>query len=77
MIACSKCKGVGLIREGTPFGLTFVDDFYQSFGAGNSKARSIACSNCQAKGHFCCPDCSQSSLVWLSPGDVKLFLFQD
>ncbi|KAF3444914.1 hypothetical protein FNV43_RR14607 [Rhamnella rubrinervis] len=63
MIACSKCRGVGLIREGATFGLTFVDDLYESFGAENSKARSIACPSCQAKGHFCCPDCSKSSLV--------------
>ncbi|KAH7532783.1 hypothetical protein FEM48_Zijuj04G0058800 [Ziziphus jujuba var. spinosa] len=58
MIACSRCKGVGFIREGIPFGLTFVDDLYQSFGPGNLKARSIACSTCQGKGHFCCPYCS-------------------
>ncbi|XP_015870883.3 uncharacterized protein LOC107408041 isoform X3 [Ziziphus jujuba] len=49
MIACSRCKGVGFIREGIPFGLTFVDDLYQSFGPGNLKARSIACSTCQGK----------------------------
>ncbi|GMN57554.1 hypothetical protein TIFTF001_026660 [Ficus carica] len=53
MIACKKCKGAGLIREGSLFGLTLLDD---------SKLRSSSCTNCQGRGHFSCPECSKSSV---------------
>lgn len=65
MIACKKCKGAGLIREGSPFGLTLLDD---------SKLRSSSCTNCQGRGHFSCPECSKSS-VWWSSDHVKSFFF--
>ncbi|XP_062106447.1 uncharacterized protein LOC133817844 isoform X1 [Humulus lupulus] len=52
MIACAKCKGVGLIREGSLFGISLGDE---------SKVRSTACVNCQGKGQFSCPECSKSS----------------
>ncbi|EXB77656.1 hypothetical protein L484_018172 [Morus notabilis] len=53
MIACTKCKGAGLIRQGSLFGLNLLDD---------SKRRSTSCTNCQGRGHFSCPECSNSSL---------------
>ncbi|BBH00192.1 hypothetical protein Prudu_010118 [Prunus dulcis] len=37
MIACSRCKGVGLIKEGGVFGLNLIDDFYESVGGSDSK----------------------------------------
>lgn len=65
MIACTKCKGAGLVREGSLFGFSLVDE---------PDVRSTKCANCQGRGHFCCPDCSKSS-VWWSSGHVKS-LFQ-
>ncbi|XP_059450547.1 uncharacterized protein LOC132181371 [Corylus avellana] len=62
MIACSKCKGVGLVKGG-PFGFILGSDLYQSLGDGGSKVQSIACDKCQAKGHFSCPDCSKMASV--------------
>ncbi|KAI5340720.1 hypothetical protein PRUPE_3G249500 [Prunus persica] len=62
MIACSRCKGVGLIKEGGVFGLNLIDDFYESVGGSDSKVRSISCTNCNARGHFSCPDCSKTSV---------------
>ncbi|KAL5582085.1 hypothetical protein UlMin_014527 [Ulmus minor] len=61
MIACSTCKGVGLIKEGALFGFNLVDDLYPSFGSNKSKAQSTACANCRGRGHFRCPECSKSS----------------
>ncbi|KAF8408239.1 hypothetical protein HHK36_007386 [Tetracentron sinense] len=58
-IACSRCKGVGLIKAGGPFNLSMVDDINQSFGGGETKLGSTACTNCQARGHMSCPDCSK------------------
>lgn len=60
MIACSTCRGTGLVKEGGVAGLNFIDDLYQSLGGDESKVKSIACTKCQAKGHFCCPDCSKT-----------------
>ncbi|KAB1211428.1 hypothetical protein CJ030_MR6G021382 [Morella rubra] len=57
MIACSKCKGVGLVKGG-PFGFNIDDDLYQLLGGG-LKMQSIECTKCRAKGHFRCPDCSE------------------
>ncbi|KAL6287695.1 hypothetical protein ACE6H2_012085 [Prunus campanulata] len=37
MIACSRCKGVGFIKEGGVFGLNLIDDFYESVGGSDSK----------------------------------------
>ncbi|BFG26481.1 hypothetical protein CerSpe_127550 [Prunus speciosa] len=62
MIACSRCKGVGFIKEGGVFGLNLIDDFYESVGGSDSKVRSISCTNCNARGHFSCPDCSKTSV---------------
>ncbi|KAF3956128.1 hypothetical protein CMV_018722 [Castanea mollissima] len=62
MIACSKCKGTGILKGGL-FGFNLDDDLYQSVGGGGSKVPSIACTKCQARGHFCCPDCSNTSSV--------------
>ncbi|GAV83230.1 hypothetical protein CFOL_v3_26679 [Cephalotus follicularis] len=63
MIACSKCKGVGLVKDSGPFSFNLVDDLVQSFEGAESKVKSISCTKCQAKGHFSCPDCSKISQV--------------
>ncbi|OVA11001.1 hypothetical protein BVC80_1745g12 [Macleaya cordata] len=59
MIACSKCKGVGLIKDG-PLSFSLGDESFQSLGGRQAKVGSISCTRCQAKGHMCCPDCSKS-----------------
>lgn len=56
MIACTKCKGVGVVRGG-PFGFNLDHELYQLLGSGGSKEQSIPCTKCQARGHFSCPDC--------------------
>ncbi|KAL3844576.1 hypothetical protein ACJIZ3_001979 [Penstemon smallii] len=53
MIACSRCRGAGLIKEGGPFNLIPIID------ESKSKSRSSSCGNCQSKGHFSCPECSK------------------
>lgn len=58
LIACSRCKGQGIIKQGGLFSFNALDDLSQSF-EGNSKKRSLSCKNCQARGHFCCPECSK------------------
>ncbi|XP_057481920.1 uncharacterized protein LOC130768824 [Actinidia eriantha] len=58
MIACSRCNGLGLVKEGGPFTIIPINDRYQSF-RGGSKPRSIACTKCQSKGRFDCPECSK------------------
>ncbi|XP_043695220.1 uncharacterized protein LOC122645884 [Telopea speciosissima] len=58
IIACSRCKGAGSIRQVGPFSFSPVDDIYQLVGGSGTKVRSISCANCQAKGHMCCPICS-------------------
>ncbi|XP_077222491.1 chaperone [Tasmannia lanceolata] len=60
MIACSRCKGMGLVKGG-PINLSIVDDLYQSFGGGSSTMGSASCTKCQAKGCMSCPDCSKLS----------------
>ncbi|XP_065855006.1 uncharacterized protein [Euphorbia lathyris] len=60
MVACSKCKGNGLVSEGGPFNM--MEDLYQSLG-GNPKAKTLRCRQCQARGRFSCPDCSEASSV--------------
>ncbi|XP_058187747.1 uncharacterized protein LOC131304517 [Rhododendron vialii] len=55
MIACSGCKGLGLIKEGGPFNIIPVDNVYQS------KMRSIGCTKCQSRGSFSCPECANLS----------------
>ncbi|KAL6136658.1 hypothetical protein ACLB2K_061953 [Fragaria x ananassa] len=57
-IACSTCRGTGLVKEGGIAGFNLIDDLYQSLGGDESREGSIACIKCQAKGHFSCPDCS-------------------
>ncbi|KAL2552184.1 hypothetical protein Fot_05803 [Forsythia ovata] len=60
LIACARCRGSGLIKEGGPFSLIPVVDDYQSFGvkSKSKSSRSSSCTKCQARGHFSCPDCS-------------------
>ncbi|KAK4490756.1 hypothetical protein RD792_001463 [Penstemon davidsonii] len=53
MIACSRCRGSGLIEEGGPFNLIPIVD------ESKPKSRSSSCANCQSKGHFSCPECSK------------------
>ncbi|XVF20860.1 hypothetical protein REPUB_Repub12eG0039600 [Reevesia pubescens] len=57
MIACSRCRGTGLIKANEPFSFNLIDDLYQSFSSAESKVKSIGCTKCQARGHFNCPDC--------------------
>ncbi|CAN6702338.1 unnamed protein product [Malus baccata var. baccata] len=61
--ACSRCKGIGLIKEGEMLGSNLIDDMYESLGGEGSKVRSISCTKCQARGHFSCPDCSKPTSV--------------
>lgn len=63
LIACSKCKGQGIIRENMFFNFNAMDDLSQSYG-GNSRKGSLSCKNCRAKGHFSCPECSNVSQSW-------------
>ncbi|KAG8366974.1 hypothetical protein BUALT_Bualt16G0024200 [Buddleja alternifolia] len=56
LVACAKCKGSGLIKEGGPFNLIPVIDENRAFGA---KSKSSSCTNCRARGHFSCPECSK------------------
>ncbi|XP_073147465.1 uncharacterized protein [Henckelia pumila] len=58
LVACSRCKGSGLIKEGGLFSLIPVVDQNPSMD-GKSRPRSSRCSNCLAKGHFSCPECSK------------------
>ncbi|KAL2252278.1 UNVERIFIED_CONTAM: hypothetical protein Sindi_0022500 [Sesamum indicum] len=62
LIACSRCRGSGLIKEGgPPFSLIpVVDGNPRSFGVKTKKQAS--CPNCRARGHFSCPDCRCSKL---------------
>ncbi|KAM0937933.1 hypothetical protein DsansV1_C24g0184421 [Dioscorea sansibarensis] len=59
MIACSKCKGIGSIRNGG-FGVSFINDFFDSLGDSNRTTPSIPCISCQSKGQIQCPNCSSS-----------------
>ncbi|KAJ0043026.1 hypothetical protein Pint_19112 [Pistacia integerrima] len=56
-IACSRCKGTGLVKSNEPFNFNFMDDLYPILGGDEQKIKSIGCSKCQAKGRFCCTDC--------------------
>ncbi|KAJ8751884.1 hypothetical protein K2173_026088 [Erythroxylum novogranatense] len=58
LIACSKCRGTGLVKAGGLLSFNFLDDMYQSLG-GESKVKRIKCTECQATGRFCCPNCSK------------------
>ncbi|KAL0380991.1 UNVERIFIED_CONTAM: hypothetical protein Sangu_0163400 [Sesamum angustifolium] len=60
LIACSRCRGSGLIKEGGPFTLIPVVDGSRGFGVKTKKhssSPSPSCPNCRARGHFSCPDC--------------------
>lgn len=66
LIACSRCKGSGLINEGGRegqfnFNLVGGGVQQQSFRAKPTKTlvTSVSCTKCQARGHFCCPICSK------------------
>ncbi|KAL5720857.1 hypothetical protein ACHQM5_013487 [Ranunculus cassubicifolius] len=58
LISCSKCRGAGSVKTGA-FNFMLMDDIFQSLGSEKSDAPTIACSNCQGKGHMYCPDCSK------------------
>ncbi|XVF81767.1 hypothetical protein PTKIN_Ptkin15bG0182900 [Pterospermum kingtungense] len=58
MIACSRCRGTGLIKANGPFNFDLVGDLYQSTASAESKVKSIGCTKCQARGNFSCPVCS-------------------
>ncbi|MBA0758241.1 hypothetical protein Gotri_021256 [Gossypium trilobum] len=58
MIACSRCRGTGLIKANGPFSFNLIDNLYQSE---EIKVKSVVCTKCQARGHFSCPDCSNTS----------------
>ncbi|KAI3462859.1 hypothetical protein Pfo_019522 [Paulownia fortunei] len=59
LIACSKCKGSGLIKQGGPFSfIPIVVDESRAFGV-KTKSPSSSCTNCRARGHFSCPECSK------------------
>ncbi|OIT29950.1 PREDICTED: uncharacterized protein LOC109210673 [Nicotiana attenuata] len=49
LIACSSCKGSGVIKGG-PFNFIQLEN--------KSKVRSSSCTKCGARGHFQCPECS-------------------
>ncbi|KAK1273365.1 hypothetical protein QJS04_geneDACA021459 [Acorus gramineus] len=58
MIACSNCKGTGLVRNGGPFGFSLLDDLSQSLGDGQNPISSKPCIKCKSKGCFSCTECS-------------------
>ncbi|KAL7094618.1 hypothetical protein ACP275_11G115100 [Erythranthe tilingii] len=58
MIACSKCKGSGLIKQRGPFDFITAVGEKQDFGLKATSASSSSCMNCRARGHFSCPECS-------------------
>ncbi|KAM7506879.1 hypothetical protein LguiA_017332 [Lonicera macranthoides] len=58
LIACSGCKGSGVIKEGGFFGFNPLEDFDQ-FSDVKSKVRSFSCTKCRSRGHFRCPECSK------------------
>ncbi|GMH28003.1 hypothetical protein Nepgr_029846 [Nepenthes gracilis] len=62
LIPCKRCKGVGSVRPGTMLGFDLFGDLFEPYGDSGSTKRSIPCSNCQARGHFRCPECSKASL---------------
>ncbi|EPS71584.1 hypothetical protein M569_03182, partial [Genlisea aurea] len=55
LIACSKCKGFGVLKERGPFNLMPVIDEKSGFG---EKKKNNSCSVCGGRGHFSCPECS-------------------
>ncbi|XP_052195309.1 uncharacterized protein LOC127803250 [Diospyros lotus] len=57
MIACSKCKGAGFLKQGGPLDFVAVGDLAQTYRA-RSNIKSSGCTGCKAKGRFNCPDCS-------------------
>ncbi|GAB2228916.1 hypothetical protein Droror1_Dr00023050 [Drosera rotundifolia] len=58
LIACRKCRGVGSVTPGGQFGLNLLTDLYESTGTTISNLKLIPCSDCEARGHSRCPDCS-------------------
>ncbi|XP_039000883.1 uncharacterized protein LOC120126912 [Hibiscus syriacus] len=58
VIACSRCRGTGLIKANGPLSFNLVDNLYQSE---EFKVKSVGCTKCQARGHFSCPDCSNTT----------------
>ncbi|PKA47167.1 hypothetical protein AXF42_Ash017112 [Apostasia shenzhenica] len=60
LIACSGCKGSGLVKKRELFDFGIWDDFYQSFGdEGMKPSLMIKCTKCLSKGHMPCPECSK------------------
>uniref|UniRef100_A0A1D1XMG8 Chaperone protein DnaJ n=1 Tax=Anthurium amnicola TaxID=1678845 RepID=A0A1D1XMG8_9ARAE len=58
VIACSRCRGVGMVRDGGLFGLGTLGDLYQKSGGGGGEP-TMPCTKCQAKGRIRCPSCSK------------------
>lgn len=63
MIACSRCKGMGLIKSNGLFGFSIMDELYPPLDGAESQMKSIGCSKCKGRGHFCCPGCSNKPQV--------------
>ncbi|XP_068657559.1 uncharacterized protein [Aristolochia californica] len=57
MIACSRCRGAGLVKGG-PFNFILIEDVYEWLGGETTRTGSISCTKCQARGRLKCPDCS-------------------
>ncbi|KAF5201903.1 chaperone [Thalictrum thalictroides] len=58
VIACSRCKGAGMVKSGA-LNFSLVDDIFPALGEQKTNAQSISCSNCQGRGHIYCSDCSK------------------
>ncbi|KAJ3673079.1 hypothetical protein LUZ60_006453 [Juncus effusus] len=61
MIACSQCKGVGLVRKGSNFFSNMVDDIYESIGDFAKPTEMVPCTKCRSKGRTACLECSKVS----------------
>ncbi|GJN31768.1 hypothetical protein PR202_gb20225 [Eleusine coracana subsp. coracana] len=59
IVACPKCKGVGLVRKGGVLNLGTLDDLYESLGAEAKTDNLVPCMNCRSKGRLLCPECSK------------------
>ncbi|GER30688.1 chaperone protein dnaJ-related [Striga asiatica] len=60
LVACFKCKGYGLIKEGGPFNFVPIVGESMGFGGKSKSSSNSSCSNCRGRGHFPCPQCSTS-----------------
>ncbi|KAL9243746.1 hypothetical protein vseg_017597 [Gypsophila vaccaria] len=55
LVACTKCRGSGVIKPGA-LSNTIIDDLFP--GRFESDDKPVSCVNCKSKGHFPCPECS-------------------